>query len=171
MKRHVVLLGLPGSGKSTVGRLAAALLGADFDDTDLLVSGTAGRSIPDVFARDGEVGFRRLERAAMAEALDRPARIIAAGGGWAAEPGNLEMAAGCALTIYLSCSPPVAARRMGGSTDRPLLPPLPLPALEALLARRRPYYERAEAVVGTDQREPRDVAADVVALARSHGGW
>jgi shikimate kinase len=171
VKRHVVLVGLPGAGKSTVGRLAAALLGAEFDDTDLLVSRAASRSIPDIFAREGEAGFRRLERAAMAAALDRPARIVAAGGGWASEPGNLEAAEGRGLIIYLSCAPETAARRTAGSAERPLLPQDSVAAIVDLLHRRLPFYRRAHREIVTDGCEPGAVAADVVALARSHGGW
>jgi shikimate kinase len=171
VKRHVVLLGLPGAGKSTVGRRAAKLLGADFDDTDVLVVRRAGRSITDIFAEEGEPAFRRRERAAMATALGRPARVIAAGGGWAAEPGNLEAAAGRALTIYLSCTPETAARRTAGSAERPLLPSEHLTAMAGLLARRDDFYRRADAQVATDGRDAEAVATDVVALARSHGGW
>lgn len=171
MKRHVVLLGLPGAGKSTVGRRAARLLGADFDDIDVLVVRRAGRSIADIFATEGEPAFRRRERAAMAAALRRPARVITAGGGWAAEPGNLEAAAGRALTVYLSCTPETAVRRTAGSADRPLLAADHLPALAALLARRDPFYRLADVEVSTDERDADAVASDVVALARSHGGW
>ena len=171
MKRHIVLLGLPGAGKSTVGRRAAKLLGADFDDTDVLVVRRAGRSITDIFAEEGEPAFRRRERAAMATALGRPARVIAAGGGWAAEPGNLEAAAGRAFIVHLSCTAETAARRAAGSAERPLLSSDHLATMAALLARRDPYYRRADATVETDGRDAEAVASDVAALARSHGGW
>jgi shikimate kinase len=107
----------------------------------------------------------------MAAALGRDPRVISAGGGWAAEPGNLEAAAGRGLTIYLSCTPATAARRTAGSTNRPLLRDDPLPAIEALLARRLSYYQRADVEVDADRLTPEDVAALVVALARSQGGW
>jgi shikimate kinase len=172
VKRHVVLIGLPGAGKSTVGRLAAARLRAAFDDLDAVVAAGAGRSIAEIFAREGEAAFRRLEREAMTAALARPARVIAAGGGWAAEPGNLETASGRALVIHLACAPGTAAARTAGSAGRPLVAERdPLPDLEALLDRRRPAYGRADVEVPTDGRLPADVAGEVVALARSHGGW
>lgn len=171
MRRHLILLGLPGTGKSTVGRLAATLLGTEFEDTDLRVTRDAGRSIADIFTREGEAAFRRLERAAMDAALEQPARVIAAGGGWAAEPGNLEAVAGRSLTIYLSCTAETAARRTAGSTERPLLPADPRPALESLLARRRAFYRRADAEIATDRTGADEVARQVVALARSQGGW
>lgn len=172
MRRHLVLIGLPGAGKSTLGRLAAGVLGAAFYDTDELVVTAAGKPIAQVFADDGEAAFRKLERQAMALALAGPPRVIAAGGGWAAEPGNLKAAAGRALIVYLACAPATAAARTAGSAERPLVSGKdPLPDLEALLRRRLPAYRRAEAEIATDGRAPADVAADLVALARSHGGW
>jgi shikimate kinase len=170
VKRHLVLLGLPGAGKSTVGRRAAALLGTGFTDTDDLVRAAAGRSIPEIFAQEGEAAFRRREREAMTRALGRPPHVIAAGGGWAAEPGNLE-AARHGLTIYLSCNPRTAAIRTAGSADRPLLQGDRLAAIEALLDRRAPYYRKADAEIGTDDLGLEAVAERVAALARSKGGW
>jgi shikimate kinase len=171
VKRHVVLIGLPGAGKTTVGSLAAGRLAAPFDDVDRLVERQAGRSIAGIFASQGEPAFRRMERDAMAAALDRPARVIAAGGGWAAEPGNLEAARGRALTVYLSCTPETAAARTAGSSGRPLLAADHLSAMRELLARRRAFYGRADREIHTDGRDADAVTADVVALARSHGGW
>lgn len=167
----MVLVGLPGAGKSAVGHLAANLLGADFDDTDALVERRTGRTIAQIFATDGEPAFRRLEREAMEAALQLPPRVVAAGGGWAAQPGALAAAAERALTIYLSCSPEAAASRAAGSAARPLLGDDPLPAVRRLLRRRRAFYERAEARLETDGRDPAGIAAQVAALARSHGGW
>lgn len=171
MRRHVVLVGLPGAGKSSVGRLAAALLGAAFEDSDDLVERAAGRTIAQLFAGEGEAAFRRREREAMVGALARPPRVIAAGGGWAAQPGNLEAAEPRAFTIYLACSAETAAARAGTSPARPLLAGDAAAAVRELLHRRRPFYERAAAMVDTEGRTPAAVAADVAALARSQGGW
>jgi shikimate kinase len=171
MKRHVLLVGLPGAGKSTVGALAASRLAAPLEDTDQTIVERSGRSIPALFAGPGEPAFRALEREAVEGALSRAPRVIAAGGGWAAEPGNLEAAAPRALIIYLSCAPETAAVRLAGADPRPLVASDPVPRLRELLAGRRRFYERADVSVETDGRLAAAVADEVVALARSRGGW
>ncbi|HEV8600669.1 MAG TPA: shikimate kinase [Gemmatimonadales bacterium] len=125
MKRHVILVGLPGSGKTTVGRRAVELLStdfADFTDIDEAVESETGRSIARIFADSGEAEFRRLERAAMDRALEQPPHLIAAGAGWIAQPGNLDaaLAAGAAV-VHLKVSPATAAARIGDDQARPLL--------------------------------------------------
>lgn len=173
MTRHVVLVGLPGAGKTTVGRRAAEMLSAEFTDIDELVEAETGRSIAAIFADPaaGEAEFRRRERSCMDRVLARAPQLIAAGGGWIVQPGNLEAAAEACL-LYLRVSPEVAAERIGADPGRPLLAGRPNPAgrLQGLLADREPWYLRAEAVIDARQ-DPETVAAEVTGAARRLAGW
>lgn len=172
MKRHIVLIGLPGSGKSAVGLLAARELKAPFVDVDQEVIRRVGKTIPAIFAEEGEAGFRELERAEAERALSGPPAVIAPGGGWAAQPGNLEGISRNALVIYLETDPAIALERVAGEGGRPLLDtPDPLARMRDLERRRSPAYRRAAEVVNTDGLEPLEVALCVVELARSKGGW
>ena len=90
-KRNIVLIGMPSCGKSTVGARIAGLLGRRLVDTDALVESVAGRSIPEIFAGEGEAAFRALERDAVAEAAKQSGVIIATGGGAAIDPRNVQM--------------------------------------------------------------------------------
>lgn len=171
MKRHVVLLGLPGAGKSAVGPRVAGILGCAFCDLDARVEVATGLRIAEIFARHGEPAFRDAERAAAEHALAEPPQVVAAGGGWAAQPGHLERARGRALTVFLACTPETAAARLHGTVDRPLLVQDALGTLRRLAAERAAFYGRAERAVATDHRTIDEVADAVVALARSAGGW
>jgi len=170
VKRHIVLVGLPGSGKSTVGRRTAELLRTAFTDIDQIVVSAAGMPVAELFAAQGEPQFRRLERAAMDGAIAAPPHVIAPGAGWAASPGNLE-AADAGLLVYLRVSPDTAAERLRGDNTRPLLAGGdPGPRIADLLARRETWYRRAVAEV--DAGAPVDeVAGTVARLAREKAGW
>lgn len=168
--RHLILIGPPGAGKSVVGRLVAADLGARLVDIDQEIMMTTG-PISRIFAEQGEEAFRAMERQAMSDALGAPPQVIVSGGGWAAQPGALESAAE-ALVIHLKTSPEAAARRLAQSrTKRPLLGDDPLEPLIALLETRLPFYNRAGAEVTTDDRTPAAVAVEVARLARQLAGW
>lgn len=106
----------------------------------------------------------------MTDALAEPPQVIAPGGGWAAQPGNLAAAELSALTIYMSVSPEIAARRLGPAEDRPLLVENPLPTLEKLLAQRAAWYALAGLEVDAAG-SPEVVAAGIVTAARQYGGW
>ena len=165
MRAHLVLIGLPGAGKSLVGGLAARALGQPFRDLDDCVEAAAGCSVTELFAGDGEPAFRLLEQARMTELLAGPATVIAAGGGWAAQPGNLAAAKGMARTVYLRVSAEIAARRIAGTSHRPLLAGgNSLEALVALLHAREQWYLRADAIVDADA-APEEVAAQVIHVA------
>lgn len=155
MTRHLILVGLPGSGKTTVGRRAVELLPSDFTDIDEMVEAETGRSISRIFAESGEAEFRRLERAAMDRALEQPPHLIAAGAGWIAQPGNLEAARERnAGIVYLRVSPAVAAARLGEDATRPLLSGGGgdrTARLQALLAERESWYRQALAEVDAEQ--------------------
>jgi shikimate kinase len=171
VKRHVVLIGLPGAGKSAVGEIAARELGCPFCDLDARVVAGSGMTIAELFERRGEPAFRHAEREAMDRALGEPPQVIAAGGGWAAQPGNLERTFGRAVTVHLGCAPETAARRLAATTDRPLLAGDLAGRLRLLAAARAPFHQRADATVATDDRTVDEIANDVVTLARSVGGW
>lgn len=166
--RHVALVGLPGAGKSTAGRLAATILGVPFVDFDAELVARTGLSVADQFAILGEPAFRAAETALSRDLSSAPPSILAPGGGWMANAAARAALAATTDTLYLRVSPAVAAQRLAAdSCVRPLVAANdPAAALADLLARRITVYETADAVVDTDRRPPQDVAADVVALVR-----
>ena len=152
-----------------MARIAAELLDAPWCDLDARIEARTGQGVAAIFAEQGEAAFRRLEREAMAEALGAP-QIVAAGGGWAAHPGNLALAESHALTLYLCVAPETAAQRLGQAGDRPLLSGDPLPRLREQLARREAWYLQADLEI--DGNRPADqVASEVAAVARQYAGW
>jgi shikimate kinase len=172
MPRHLVLVGLPGSGKSTVGQLAAEALGAPLFDIDMLLVRQMGRPVAQIFGMLGESVFRQMERDAVIAAGAGPPSVIVPGGGWAAQPGQLEAARAGALVIYLKCAPGTAAKRTEQGEVRPLLAGVdPVQRMQALHQAREPYYLLADYVVEVGSRPPGDVSSDVVELARKHAGW
>jgi shikimate kinase len=159
----VVLVGPPGAGKTTVGRLVAARLGVAFRDTDADVEERAGRTISEIFVDDGEAVFRELERAAVADALAQHEGVLSLGGGAVLDASTRELLKGHHV-VYLSVGVGDAAKRVGLSRDRPVLALNPRAALHVLLEERLPLYREVAAVeVVTDGRPPEDVAAETVA--------
>ena len=166
----MILVGLPGAGKTTVAQEAAELLGAPWVDLDQVIAVSQGATIPEIFATQGEAFFRELEREILADLLTGDPAIIASGGGWAAQPGNLEAVAGVALNLYMCVTPEVAAGRLGPAFDRPLLCGEVLPRLRELLAAREERYRLADLELDASA-APDRVAAAVVTAARQYGGW
>ena len=171
MNRHVVLVGLPGAGKSAVGRIIARTMDVQFLDIDELIVKREGMSVADIFTGRGEAEFRRLEKLETERALCEPFAVIAPGGGWAAEDDNLKHLPDNALTVYLKTKPQTAVARTGGSSDRPLLNgPDSLTLMSDLLTVRRPFYEKCEATVSTDGKTADEAAEAIVELARGATG-
>ena len=172
MIRHVVLIGLPGSGKTTVGKLVADALKAPFVDIDAIVARKEGRPISMIFAEKGESVFRELERVEMEAALGGVPAIIAPGGGWAAQQGALSSVQQRGLVVYLKTRPDTAASRAAPQGNRPLLTGEdPSSQMRELLKEREPFYVLADATVETDRKAPAKVVEEIVRLARTRAGW
>lgn len=163
----VVLVGPPGAGKTTVGRIVAETLGASFRDTDTDVELAAGESISDIFIGSGEARFRALERAAVQAALAEHDGVLAVGGGAVLDDGT-RVSLREHHVVFLDVGLADAVKRVGLARDRPLLLGSPRSELNRLLAERRPHYaEVASVTIATDGRTPDVVAADVL---RAVGG-
>ena len=161
-----MLLGLPGAGKSTVGPLVAARLGWRFVDLDDVISAEAGFSITEIFAREGEPGFRAREARATG-AIAAEALVLAPGGGWIEDPSNMRALGVGTLSVYLRVSVMVALSRMGESAGtRPLIAGArSADQLRELLRRREALYLQANHTVNVDSMTPVAVGDSIVALA------
>ncbi|MDX1394851.1 MAG: shikimate kinase [Gemmatimonadota bacterium] len=162
-RRSIWLVGLSGSGKSTVGPLVARRLGYDFVDLDELVERSEGRTVAEIFEDDGESAFRDAEARASDSLLGRDRIVVATGGGWMARDDIARGPDGC-VRVWLRVSPVAAFARLGaGGHGRPLLSGRDgEAALSALLGAREARYGEAEIAVQTTGRTPQDVARAVV---------
>ena len=152
-----------GTGKSTVGRLAADQLQFKLVDTDEQIVARAGKSIPDIFAQDGEARFRQHEETVVTELGKCTGLVISAGGGLAVNPRNLEALKEHALVVCLWASAETIWQRVRHQTHRPLLHGTdPFSRVCALLAEREPFYRAADVLVNTERRSAREVTQQVV---------
>lgn len=170
---HIVLVGLPGSGKTTAGRSAAAALGVAAADIDAMIERRERRTIAEIVDSEGEAFFRSLERAAVAECLDASERsIVMPGGGWAAQPAALASVGDRGLTVFLDTAPDEAARRLEGGNDRPLLAGRDtVSAMRDLHRSRLPFYRGCDVTIPTSGMASAEVTAALIQLARSKVGW
>lgn len=158
-----ILIGPPGAGKTTVGRLLAGLLETEFLDTDDVVEEAAGKPVSDIFISDGEDVFRGLEREAVTRTVASHRGILALGGGAVMDPGARQLLAGQRV-VYLETGFAAAAHRTGLDVPRPLLIGNPRTRMRELLAERLPVYEGlAWVTVSTDDRAPQEIADEIAA--------
>ena len=160
----VVLVGPPGSGKTTVGRALSERLGAPLHDTDAAIEATAGKSISDIFVDDGEPAFRELERTEVARSLVEQSGVVSVGGGAVMDPLTEEALAGH-VVVFLDVAIADASKRIGFDRSRPLLTVNPRASWVAMMNARRATYERvATHRVDTAGRDPEDIAAEIAGL-------
>ncbi|KAE8763733.1 3-dehydroquinate synthase [Georgenia thermotolerans] len=166
---HVVLVGPPGAGKTTIGTLIARVLGVDFLDTDHEVERVAGMSIPDLFLARGEPEFRQLEHEVVSEVLKDHPGVIALGGGAVLHPGTQEALRGHEV-VFLDVDVAQALPRVGLSGVRPLLMGDPVGKFNALMTERRPIYEGVATMhVVTTDRRPQEIAEEILLALSGRG--
>jgi shikimate kinase len=146
--RTLVLVGLMGAGKSSVGRRLAARLGLPFADADQEIEAAAGMTIPEIFARHGEASFRDGERRVIARLLGDPVHVLAAGGGAFMDERTRLVIRERGVSVWLRAELDELVRRVSRRTDRPLLKGAdPRAVLERLMAERYPVYAEADVTV------------------------
>lgn len=162
MTRNIVLIGLMGSGKSTVGKLIAEQLGKVFIDTDDLIEKDTQKSINEIFATDGEAYFRKLEAKIIEKVSLNPDQIISTGGGAVENPENIKNLKRNGLVFYLKASSQELYERVKNEKNRPLLQNNnPLETLERLLDKREKFYSLADFIINTDRKNPEEIAREI----------
>lgn len=166
--RHVVLVGLMGSGKTTVGRIVAERSKRPFVDSDEIIEGREGRTVREIWRSDGERAFRVLETAALSDALDddTPSVIAAAGGVVLSDANRVALDAADALVVWLRADPGLLVSRAARADHRPLLDEDPAEALRWMAEAREPLYrDVADVVVDIGLRTPGEIADEIVRVA------
>lgn len=164
-RRNLVLIGFMGTGKTTVGKLCARELDYTFCDSDAKIVRRVGKSIPEIFADEGEEAFRQYEREAIADLATQERLVVATGGGAVLDPVNAEVLRETGTVVLLTAAPFVVLRRVGDARTRPLIAFCadPKARVIALLRERRPLYERAAHFqVDTTYSSKGTVAAEIV---------
>ena len=166
--RSLYLVGMMGSGKTSTGRPLAERLGYGFVDADAVIEQAAGCSIPEIFDRDGEAGFRSLESQVLSAISQRHSLVVATGGGVVTQPENWGLLHS-GIVIWLDVVPDQLLQRLNAdSTERPLLQTAdPEAALNALLNERRPLYAEADLTVVINEETPETVADGILQLLPS----
>lgn len=166
---NIILYGPPGSGKTTVGQTLAAQLGRTFIDADVLIAERTGRTIPEIFAEQGEAGFRRIEAEVCAELGARDNLVIAPGGGALLSEANRRMLEKNGVVFCLRADAATLLARLSAAGNRPLLAgPNPAEKLNALLAARRTLYDSFPEQVSTTDKTPAQVAQEIAARLKPH---
>jgi shikimate kinase len=150
---RIILIGPPGSGKSTVGPALAARLKVPFFDTDTLIEQSSSRKITDIFVEDGEDVFREIEFTILQQALEKEVGVISLGGGAPiSNRAQVAVIASKSAVVFLDVSLATAAPRVGFNRDRPLLLGNPRAQWQSLSEKRRPIYEKlaSESIKGDD---------------------
>lgn len=165
--KGIVLVGFMGTGKTTVGRILSARLGWPLMDTDSLIVQSARKTIPQIFAEEGEASFRERETREL-ERLARPpvsARVVSTGGGIVLKPENWPLLRTLGRVVALQAEPKIILERVGAADDRPLLAGTPEEVqqrISALLAERQAAYSLADFSVDTSRLTPAQVADKIL---------
>jgi shikimate kinase len=163
--RSVVLVGMMGAGKSSIGRRLSARLGIPFVDADTEIESAAGMTIPEIFAKHGEPYFRAGEARVIARLLDGEPKVLATGGGAVMDAHTRELIAEKGVSIWLNADIDVLIKRTKRRSDRPLVD-----KIKELLPVREPFYAESDITIHSRD-EPHETIVDEIvnALAKRHG--
>jgi len=171
LKRPIVLVGLMGAGKSSIGRLVAARLGLEFVDADAEIESAAHASIEEIFETHGLAAFRSGERRVIERLLAGPVRVVATGGGAFMDDDTRRQIKTLAHSVWLKADLETLLKRVARRGGRPLLKNKdPRTVLAALMAARDPVYAKADITVETSENPPAEVADRMIKALESHLG-
>ncbi|HEX4245637.1 MAG TPA: shikimate kinase [Acidimicrobiales bacterium] len=172
MTDRILLIGMMGAGKTTVGRLLADRLGWGYLDSDAQVAQTTGRSVPEILSEDGEAAFRAEETRALTVAVSgSEPMVVSVAGGAVLSAANRALLARSGIVVWLRARPETLAKRVGDGAGRPLLGSDPGQALTALYEVRRPLYDSmASVTVDVDDLSPEAVTERVLSGAQLEAG-
>lgn len=168
--QNIILVGFMGTGKSAVGRLLAQRLNRVFLDLDRKIEKEAGHSIAEIFAKEGEAGFREREARAVREAVELKDHVIATGGGVMLREENIRLLKKCGRLICLTASPDaILQRTMATGPSRPLLAGHdPRARVEQLLKLRAPFYAQADRTIDTSEKSVEQVAEEILCRLKTY---
>jgi shikimate kinase len=165
-KNNIYLMGFMGCGKSKIGELLAERLNKPYLDTDEVIIKESGMSIPEIFEKEGEIGFRKIEKACITRISALQDYIISLGGGAILDPANWNNVSRSGITITLSYPPEILISRLAENTDRPLLDNTDyderLERITELLNKRDPYYKRADLTLHLNKEVPANHVAEAL---------
>jgi shikimate kinase len=166
---NIFLIGPMGTGKTTIGKQLAKLLGLEFNDSDKEIQRRTGVDIPTIFDFEGEEGFRRREKAVIEELTGIDGLVLATGGGCVLDPDNRNNLSTRGVVVYLHCTPEQQYERTMRDRNRPLLQTEdPLSRLKTLMEQRDPYYRSAaDMVVTTERRSALSVAKEIASKVQA----
>jgi len=165
MKTSITLIGFMGTGKTAVGKALAAKLGREFVELDSLIEQKSGKTIPEIFRQDGEIGFRELEIEVAKEVADKKNAVTACGGGIVLNKINIDRLRKECIIVYLAASPGIILKRTSGDeNERPLLKTADKALhIKELLRFRQPFYERAADIkINTSKLNTNSVAERII---------
>jgi len=165
LMRNIILVGFMGAGKSVVGKLLAKKLNIDFVESDEMIETREKMPIKDIFEKKGEPYFRKVEKEIVKEASLRKNSVISAGGGAIIDEDNFKNLKSSGIIICLKASPETILKRIKDLKTRPLLNvPDPKKQIEELLEKRKPYYNKADFSIETDELNSEQVVKKIMDL-------
>lgn len=161
VRKNIILVGFMGTGKTVTGRVLAERTGMELVDMDSLIEKQQGKTIPEIFAQDGEAAFRAMERRLVQELSKRSGLVVSTGGGVVLNPENITDFEKTGLVVCLTASPETISQRLENDTSRPLLSGDKKGQISALLEKRKPLYAAIAHQINGDLLGP-DERADAI---------